>query len=98
MLRDSSLRILALRNLDGSKPKPGEGLTNGHVNGHIDGINGIYSIPKSGDLFQYPSHSIAIVGMAGRFSGADSVDELWDLIMEGKTMVEPAPVEPSNLP
>lgn len=39
---------------------------------------------------EYPPHSIAIVGMAGRFPGADSVDELWDLIIEGKTTVEPA--------
>lgn len=42
---------------------------------------------------EYPPHSIAVVGMAGRFPGADSVDELWDLIVEGKTTVEPAPVE-----
>lgn len=54
-------------------------------------ING----PPNGSLNQseYPPHSIAVVGMAGRFPGADSVDELWDLILEGKTTVEPAPVE-----
>lgn len=45
------------------------------------------------DQSEYPPHSIAVVGMAGRFPGADSVDELWDLILEGKTTVEPAPVE-----
>ncbi|KAH6635854.1 BcPKS19, polyketide synthase [Chaetomium tenue] len=53
---------------------------------------------RASDLSQYPSHSIAIVGMAGRFPGADSVDELWDLILEGKTMVRPAPVERLDLP
>ncbi|KAI0415829.1 BcPKS19, polyketide synthase [Xylaria grammica] len=36
--------------------------------------------------------------MAGRFPGADSVDELWELMLEGKTMVEPAPVERFQLP
>ncbi|KAI0442186.1 BcPKS19, polyketide synthase [Xylaria telfairii] len=36
--------------------------------------------------------------MAGRFPGADSVDEFWELILEGKTMVEPAPVERFQLP
>ena len=41
----------------------------------------------------YPPHSIAIVSMAGRFPGADSVDELWDLIVNGSTTVEPAPAE-----
>ncbi|KAI1115963.1 BcPKS19, polyketide synthase [Nemania sp. NC0429] len=52
----------------------------------------------SSNLHEYPPHSIAIVGMAGRFPGADSVDELWELLLEGKTMVEPAPVERLNLP
>jgi hypothetical protein len=33
---------------------------------------------------QYPSHAIAIVGMAGRFPGADSLEELWEVISEGK--------------
>lgn len=54
------------------------------VNGPPDG-----SHPRP----EYPPHFIAIVGMAGRFPGADSVDELWDLIIEGKTTVEPAPFE-----
>ncbi|KAI1755466.1 BcPKS19, polyketide synthase [Xylaria castorea] len=36
--------------------------------------------------------------MAGRFPGADSVDEFWELILEGETMVEPAPVERLQLP
>lgn len=54
-----------------------------NVNGPPDG-----SHPRP----EYPPHSIAIVGMAGRFPGADSVDELWDLIIEGKTTVEPAPM------
>ncbi|KAI2620676.1 beta-ketoacyl synthase domain-containing protein [Hypomontagnella submonticulosa] len=49
-------------------------------------------------LDDYPSHSIAIVGMAGRFPGADSVDELWELLLEGKTMVRPAPIERLQLP
>ena len=95
LVRNPSLRVLALGNIEGSKPKLGEGFTNGHVNGHV---NGVHRMDMSNDLSQYPSHSIAIVGMAGRFPGADSVDELWDLIMEGKTMVEPAPVERLGLP
>ncbi|HSV68388.1 MAG TPA: SDR family NAD(P)-dependent oxidoreductase [Mycobacteriales bacterium] len=34
---------------------------------------------------------IAIVGMAGRFPGADSVEELWDLLREGRDAVGPVP-------
>ncbi|MEV5976635.1 SDR family NAD(P)-dependent oxidoreductase [Streptomyces sp. NPDC052114] len=34
---------------------------------------------------------IAIVGMAGRFPGADSVDELWQLLSEGRDGVGPVP-------
>lgn len=39
----------------------------------------------------YPPHAVAIVGMAGRFPGANSVDELWDLISSGRSMVSNAP-------
>ncbi|TGJ87742.1 hypothetical protein E0Z10_g1069 [Xylaria hypoxylon] len=59
------------------------------IDGFLNGAN---------NLHDYPSHSIAVVGMSGRFPGADSVDELWELILEGKTMVEPAPVERFQLP
>lgn len=52
----------------------------------------------SNDIPEFPSHSIAIIGMAGRFPGADSVDELWNLLLEGKIMVEPAPAERLQLP
>jgi acyl transferase domain-containing protein/NAD(P)-dependent dehydrogenase (short-subunit alcohol dehydrogenase family)/acyl carrier protein len=34
---------------------------------------------------------IAIVGMAGRFPGADSVEELWDLLCEGRDAVTAVP-------
>ncbi|KZL87534.1 polyketide synthase [Colletotrichum incanum] len=48
---------------------------------------------KSGELVQstFPSHSVAIVGMAGKFPGASSVDELWELISTGQSTVNSAP-------
>ncbi|KAK7754813.1 Type I Iterative PKS [Diatrype stigma] len=49
-------------------------------------------------LADYPSHSIAVVGMAGRFPDADSVDELWELLLEGRSAVKPADVERLQLP
>ncbi|EFQ36407.1 beta-ketoacyl synthase domain-containing protein [Colletotrichum graminicola M1.001] len=39
----------------------------------------------------FPSHSVAIVGIAGRFPGANSVDELWELLLNAKSMVDKAP-------
>ncbi|WP_157746977.1 type I polyketide synthase [Micromonospora rifamycinica] len=36
---------------------------------------------------------IAIVGMAGRFPGADSLDELWDLLTDGRDGVGPVPAD-----
>ncbi|PVH96270.1 ketoacyl-synt-domain-containing protein [Periconia macrospinosa] len=47
---------------------------------------------------EYPPKSIAIVGMAGRFPGANSLDELWQLLLSGKVMAQPAPVDRLGLP
>ena len=47
---------------------------------------------------EYPPNSIAIVGMSGRFPGADSLDELWQLLLSGKVMAQHAPVERLGLP
>lgn len=33
------------------------------------------------------SRAVAIIGMAGRFPGADSIDELWDMLQSGKEAV-----------
>lgn len=102
MVHDSSLRIMSLGNFQASEPKLGEEFVNGHTNGHgncyAKSVNSNDNNQDSKDLSQYPPHSIAIVGMAGRFPGGDSVDELWDLILEGKTTVEPAPIERLGLP
>ncbi|KAF2972671.1 hypothetical protein GQX73_g957 [Xylaria multiplex] len=74
-------------------PLEGGNKTKSHTSLPIDGL------PNGTDnLYEYPPHSIAVVGMAGRFPGADSVDELWELILEGRTMVESAPIERFQLP
>lgn len=39
-----------------------------------------FSKPKS----ERQSGDVAIIGMAGRFPGAQSIDELWDILKEGK--------------
>ncbi|KAH0426088.1 beta-ketoacyl synthase domain-containing protein [Colletotrichum camelliae] len=42
-------------------------------------------------LSEFPPHAVAVVGMAGIFPSAKSVDELWDLISAGRSTVAPAP-------
>ena len=47
---------------------------------------------------QNPSKAIAIIGMAGRFPGANSVEALWDVLKEGKetiTFFTPEELDPS---
>ncbi|KAG6007492.1 Type I Iterative PKS [Claviceps maximensis] len=39
----------------------------------------------------YPPNSVAIVGMAGRFAGADDLEEFWKLILSGVSMVQEPP-------
>lgn len=61
----------------------------------MNGVSGMDGATQTADedswVSKQPAHSIAIVGMAGRFPGADSVDELWDLLVEGRVTVERAP-------
>ncbi|KAK1976833.1 beta-ketoacyl synthase domain-containing protein [Colletotrichum cereale] len=42
-------------------------------------------------ISSFPPHSVAIVGMAGRFPGANSVEELWELLSDARSMVVGAP-------
>ena len=48
------------------------------------------SAPQDG---RYPDHAIAVVGMACKFPGADSVEEFWELLTSGRSMVEEMPEE-----
>ncbi|KAK3680862.1 hypothetical protein B0T22DRAFT_524224 [Podospora appendiculata] len=41
--------------------------------------------------YRYPDHAIAVIGMACKFPGADSVDEFWQLLKAGTSMVELVP-------
>lgn len=66
------------------------------------GLTGIGSMPSSGIATpafkgspdgRYPSHAIAVVGMACKFPGADSIDEFWQIITAGTSMCEQMPSE-----
>ncbi|KAI2605503.1 putative polyketide synthase [Hypoxylon fragiforme] len=72
------------------------GSTNGpngmslHVNGTTtNGTNHAHNDQYA----QYPPHSVAVVGMACRFPGAESVDEFWNLLLSGVSKVEAPPEE-----
>ena len=46
---------------------------------------------------KYPPNSIAVVGMACRFPGADSVEKFWELLAAGTSMVREPPSDRLNL-
>ena len=64
-----------------------------------DRINGIVESemparaldPRASVVQGYPEDAIAIIGMGCRFPGADSIDEFWDLLTEGKSMLSEIP-------
>lgn len=41
----------------------------------------------------YPPNAVAVIGMACRFPGADNVEELWEALLSGKSMVKELPKE-----
>ena len=104
LVQTSALQVLSLSNLDAPKskrpmePSPVHGLTNGaSVNGTSESTDWA-SPEEQAQEPSYPPHSIAIVGMSGKFPGADSLDELWELLLSGKSMVERAPSDRLRLP
>ena len=64
-----------------------------------DRINGIVESemparaldPRASVIQGYPEDAVAIIGMGCRFPGADSIDEFWDLLTEGKSMLSEIP-------
>ncbi|KAJ6174552.1 hypothetical protein N7485_005289 [Penicillium canescens] len=52
--------------------------------------------PSPGIPTDQSSRAIAVVGLAGRFPGANSVEELWEVISSGKSMVQEVPTERIN--
>ena len=43
--------------------------------------------PWKDDEMAFPDHSIAIIGMAGRFPGADTLDQFWDNLRAGRESI-----------
>lgn len=54
------------------------------VAGFISGANKQASLTFKKDKDKKANNDIAIIGMAGRFPGADNIDEFWNLLTEGR--------------
>lgn len=71
------------------------------VNG-VHGVNGVNSNNVINGIdhilnTEYPPHSIAVVGMAGRFPGAADINAFWDLLVSGVSMVRKVPAHRLDL-
>ncbi|PTU23969.1 hypothetical protein P175DRAFT_0469512 [Aspergillus ochraceoroseus IBT 24754] len=93
LLREKSTHIISLWN------KPAAPLPPKNVPPHqtqlADDMT-LYTSPTADSVLQgtqYPPHSVAVVGMACRFAGAESVDEFWKLLLSGKSMATSPPVD-----
>ncbi|KAH8690675.1 putative polyketide synthase [Talaromyces proteolyticus] len=62
----------------------------------VDNVNGVNGVNESLNA-KYPPHSVAVVGMACRFPGAVDVNEFWDLLESGVSMVREVPSDRLNL-
>ncbi len=62
------------------------------VNGTVEPeMPALAAEPEVSVVQEYPKDAIAIIGMGCRFPGADSIDEFWDLLREGKSMLSEIP-------
>ena len=62
------------------------------VNGIVKLEMPVFALDRKASVIQeYPKDAIAIIGMSCRFPGADSIDEFWDLLTEGKSMLSEIP-------
>ncbi|KAI9742965.1 MAG: hypothetical protein M1818_003260 [Claussenomyces sp. TS43310] len=60
------------------------------------GVNDVNGVNENLEA-KYPPHSVAVVGMACRFPGAADVNEFWDLLESGISMVREVPSDRLNL-
>ncbi|KAJ6441026.1 Methylphloroacetophenone synthase [Purpureocillium lavendulum] len=56
------------------------------------GLPGLKVPPPKGEFKQqYPQHSVAVIGISCKCAGADTIDEFWQLLESGTSMVQPVP-------
>lgn len=99
LVQNSGVQVVSLSSLASNSPSgnvPDKKAT-------INGTNGHKSTESSPPKVQtkdhpYPARSIAVVGMSGRFPGADDLSELWEILIAGKSMVQRVPADKVKLP
>lgn len=84
----ADLKIIKARAMElGRLPEsPPTMLTAKNLNSDINTIS-------ASERYQYPDHAIAVVGMACKFPGANSVNEFWELLTSGSSMLRQMPSE-----
>ncbi|KAL5354266.1 hypothetical protein ACLOAV_000354 [Pseudogymnoascus australis] len=87
--RESGLRIIKLKNAKLSSGRPGPG---GDMDWLLPSGTVTPQVRKSPENL-YPEHAIAVIGMACKFPGADSVEEFWELLSDGASMCQEMPAE-----
>jgi acyl transferase domain-containing protein/acyl carrier protein len=80
-------------NGSGRAPHPGAARPAERPGGESRPARSTASDPQVGAGGAGTAEPIAIVGMAGRFPGADSVEGLWDLLDAGRDAVGPVPAD-----
>lgn len=62
------------------------------INGTVEAETPALGSDPTASLVQgYPTDAIAIIGMSCKVPGADSIDEFWNLLTEGKSMLSEMP-------
>jgi acyl carrier protein len=87
IIRESGLDVLKWRNAP---------LTSATPTLRVDGTLPSMAVTPAASAPQdrsYPDHSVAVVGMACRFPGADSLEEFWDLLSSGGSMCQEMPAD-----
>ncbi|KAI9884810.1 MAG: Type I Iterative PKS [Watsoniomyces obsoletus] len=86
VVRESELRVIKMKGsklfpskLMGSDTPPSAGIATPALSAYQDG--------------PYPGHAVAVVGMACKFPGAESLDEFWQLLTAGTSMCQEMPLE-----
>lgn len=85
LLKESHLQSVIVRNMKVSTP------LNDHI--YSTTVNATSDNPPNPGFseYPYPDNAIAVVGMGCRFPGADSVEEFWEVIQSGNSMLAQLP-------
>ncbi len=96
LVKESNLQLVIVRNMSHRQalyPTPPQVSTPLNDDTDSTTLNATSAHPPNLGLseYPYPDNAIAVVGMGCRFPGADSVEEFWEVIQSGKSMLRRLP-------